>query len=181
CSERNGKVVAIRAVEDSDELMFISKNGITIRTPASGISIIGRNTQGMRMMRLEEGDKVVAAAKIAGEGRIIGEGKGAGEGRIIGEGKGAGEGRIIGEGKGAGEGRIIGEGKIAGEEKPVGEQDIVEEEKIPDGEKIVDEKKAAGRKDGIETEKEIKHPGNQDENIEEHDQNENIKEPNSSD
>jgi DNA gyrase subunit A len=67
CSERNGKVVAIKSVTESDELMFISKQGITIRTPAKGISIIGRATQGMRLMKMEENDKVVAAAKIIKE------------------------------------------------------------------------------------------------------------------
>ena len=67
CSERNGKVVAIKSVTDDDELMFISKQGITIRTPAKGISIIGRATQGMRLMKLEENDKIVAAAKIVKE------------------------------------------------------------------------------------------------------------------
>jgi DNA gyrase subunit A len=64
CSERNGKVIAVKSVTDKDDLMFISKHGITIRTPAKGISVIGRATQGMRLMRLGEEDKVVAAAKI---------------------------------------------------------------------------------------------------------------------
>ncbi len=63
-SERNGEVVAVRSVDDDDELMFISKGGIVIRTPASGISTIGRNTQGVRIMRLSEGDVVMASAKI---------------------------------------------------------------------------------------------------------------------
>ncbi len=63
-SERNGKVVAIKTVDDEDELMFISKKGIIIRVPVKGISTIGRNTQGVRLMKLKEGDKVVSAAKI---------------------------------------------------------------------------------------------------------------------
>ncbi len=67
CSERNGKVVAVKSVTDDDEAMFISQNGIIIRTSCKGISIIGRNTQGMRLMKLRAGDKVVAAARIAGE------------------------------------------------------------------------------------------------------------------
>ena len=46
--------------------MFISQKGITIRTPSKGISQIGRNTQGVRLMRLGKGDKVVSAAKIVG-------------------------------------------------------------------------------------------------------------------
>jgi DNA gyrase subunit A len=64
CSERNGKVIAVKSVIDGDDLMFISKNGITIRTPAKDIRVIGRNTQGLRLMRLNAGDKVMAAAKI---------------------------------------------------------------------------------------------------------------------
>ncbi len=67
CSERNGKVVAVKSITDNDDLMFISKNGITIRTPAKDLRIIGRNTQGLRLMKLSEGDKVVAAAKIVKE------------------------------------------------------------------------------------------------------------------
>ncbi|HZX44368.1 MAG TPA: DNA gyrase subunit A [Candidatus Nanoarchaeia archaeon] len=67
CSERNGCVVAVKTVKDNDELMFISRQGITIRTPANGISIIGRATQGMRLMKLDDNDSVVAAAKIIGE------------------------------------------------------------------------------------------------------------------
>ena len=66
CSERNGKVVGVRRVVDSDELLVVSKNGIIIRIPASGISVIGRNTQGVRVMKLEPGDKVVATAKVNG-------------------------------------------------------------------------------------------------------------------
>jgi DNA gyrase subunit A len=64
CNERNGNVVAIRTVRPEEHLVFISQRGIILRTGASGISEIGRNTQGVRLMRLEEGDKVVSAAKV---------------------------------------------------------------------------------------------------------------------
>jgi len=67
CSERNGNVVVVNSVKDNDDLIFISKNGIVIRTNAKGISIIGRNTQGVRVMKLEQGDKLVSAAKIINE------------------------------------------------------------------------------------------------------------------
>ncbi|MBU0535466.1 MAG: DNA gyrase subunit A, partial [Nanoarchaeota archaeon] len=67
CSDRNGKVVAIKSVEEEDEVMMISRNGIIIRMGVSGISIIGRNTQGVRLMRLEEGDRVISAAKVVKE------------------------------------------------------------------------------------------------------------------
>ncbi len=65
-NERNGNVVSIKSVKDNDEIMLISKNGIIIRMPANNINVIGRSTQGVRLMKLKD-DKVVAAAKIIGE------------------------------------------------------------------------------------------------------------------
>ena len=67
CSERNGKVVAIASVEDQDEILIVSKKGIMMRTSAKDISVIGRSTQGVRVMKLEEGDKTVSIAKIQNE------------------------------------------------------------------------------------------------------------------
>ncbi|MFH2028220.1 MAG: DNA gyrase subunit A [Nanoarchaeota archaeon] len=67
CSERNGNVVSVNSVMGEDDLMFISQNGIIIRITASGISVIGRNTQGVRVMKLSEGDKLVSTAKIVKE------------------------------------------------------------------------------------------------------------------
>ena len=66
-TDKNGKAVAIKSVADDDELILISQHGIVIRTAAKGISIVGRATQGVRVMRLEDQDKLVAAAKIAKE------------------------------------------------------------------------------------------------------------------
>jgi len=63
-TERNSDVVSIKSVKDDDELMFISKKGILIRTVVKEISVFGRNTQGPRLMKLMEGDKVVAVAKV---------------------------------------------------------------------------------------------------------------------
>jgi DNA gyrase subunit A len=67
CSERNGKAAAIRSVTDDDELMLISQHGIIIRTAVKHISTIGRATQGVRIMKLEQGDKLIDAAKIVNE------------------------------------------------------------------------------------------------------------------
>lgn len=67
CTDRNGKVVTSLCVDNNDELMIMTKNGITIRTPAEGISVIGRNTQGVRIMKLEDGDSVVSSTKVASE------------------------------------------------------------------------------------------------------------------
>ncbi len=77
CSERNGKAIAIKSVTDEDEVMFISQKGNIIRVPAKGISVIGRNTQGVRLIKLEESDKAVSIAKIVKE---EGNGSGAEEG-----------------------------------------------------------------------------------------------------
>jgi DNA gyrase subunit A len=56
--------VAIKAVKDNDEIMVVSKNGIVIRTPVNDISKIGRNTQGVIIMKLKEGDKVSTVERV---------------------------------------------------------------------------------------------------------------------
>ncbi|MFH1377057.1 MAG: DNA gyrase subunit A [Candidatus Woesearchaeota archaeon] len=63
-SERNGKVIEIRSVVSSDELMLVSKKGVLIRVKAENIAKVGRNTQGVRLMKLGEGDKVVSVGKV---------------------------------------------------------------------------------------------------------------------
>ncbi len=64
-SERNGCVVAIRMVEDDSDLMFITNRGKLLRTKVKNIRAIGRNTQGVRMMVLEDGELIVSVAKLA--------------------------------------------------------------------------------------------------------------------
>ena len=66
-SERNGNVIGIKSVKDNDEVMFITKKGVMIRTAVKNISDVGRNTLGVRLMKLETGDKVVGVAHIVGE------------------------------------------------------------------------------------------------------------------
>lgn len=66
-SEKNGPVVSVLSVQETEGLMVISKNGIIIRTSIGGISSIGRATQGVRVMRLEENDEVMSATVIAPE------------------------------------------------------------------------------------------------------------------
>lgn len=63
-NERNGKVIFVKDVLDSDELMLASKEGMIVRIPVKDIRTQGRNTMGVRIMRLNEGDKVVSVAKI---------------------------------------------------------------------------------------------------------------------
>ncbi len=66
-TERNGKVVGVQAVSDDDEVMLITAKGIMLRTDLSNVRAIGRATQGVRLIRVDEGDKVVAVAKIASD------------------------------------------------------------------------------------------------------------------
>ena len=64
---RNGKVVALKAIQSKDDLMMITANGIIIRTGLEQIRSIGRNTQGVRLIKLGSGDKLVAVEKIVSE------------------------------------------------------------------------------------------------------------------
>jgi len=66
-TERNGHVVALKAVNEDDDLMLISSGGIIIRTGLDQLRDIGRNTQGVRLIRLDEGDKLVAVARVVKE------------------------------------------------------------------------------------------------------------------
>jgi DNA gyrase subunit A len=66
-TERNGRVVALKAVKDTDGLMIITAKGIMLRTEVKELREIGRATQGVRLIRLDEGDTVVGVAKVAEE------------------------------------------------------------------------------------------------------------------
>jgi DNA gyrase subunit A len=66
-SDRNGKVVGIKVVTDKDDLMIVTEKGVTIRMRCKDIRTISRNTQGVRLVRLEEGDKVSRVAPVVAE------------------------------------------------------------------------------------------------------------------
>jgi len=77
-TERNGKVVAVKEFSPGDEVLLTSKNGKMIRMQVEDLRVMGRNTQGVCLMRLEPGDSVTAIARLVGkesEERIISEGK----------------------------------------------------------------------------------------------------------
>ena len=63
-SERNGKVVGAVQVEDLDEIMLITDNGTLVRTRVNEVSVIGRNTQGVRLIRTADDEHVVALQRI---------------------------------------------------------------------------------------------------------------------
>ena len=65
-SDKTGKAVDVRALEsENDDLVIVSTQGQVIRQPLASISLIGRATQGVRIMRMKEGDKVASVAMIS--------------------------------------------------------------------------------------------------------------------
>jgi DNA gyrase subunit A len=64
-TERNGATVAALQVQAGDELMLISSTGTLVRTPVADISIVGRNTQGVRLIRLGEGERLTGIERVA--------------------------------------------------------------------------------------------------------------------
>ena len=66
-SERNGHLISLMEVVDNDDLMIVTKDGMIIRQPVERINVIGRNTQGVRLIGLNDGDKVFDITRIAAE------------------------------------------------------------------------------------------------------------------
>ncbi|WP_188500352.1 DNA gyrase subunit A [Pontibacter amylolyticus] len=63
-TEKTGNLVAIKGVVDTDDLMIINRSGITIRLRVADIRVIGRATQGVRLIKLTEGDQISSVAKV---------------------------------------------------------------------------------------------------------------------
>ena len=72
-SQRNGLVVSILLVEEENDLMLMTNGGKIIRMTIQGISVISRNTQGVKLMGLEAGERVVGAARLAEKMEAEGE------------------------------------------------------------------------------------------------------------
>ena len=66
-TDKTGSIVALMEVIPDDELMMITRQGVIIRLPVDGIRVIGRNTQGVRVMNLDSGDAVVDVARVVKE------------------------------------------------------------------------------------------------------------------
>jgi len=64
-SERNGGVVGVQYLHADEEVMLITEKGMIIRLNTADISAIGRNTQGVRLIQLDEGDHLVSIARLA--------------------------------------------------------------------------------------------------------------------
>jgi len=66
-NDKTGVIVAVKEVLPEDELMMITRHGVIIRVPVDGIRVIGRNTQGVRVMNLDAGDTVVDVTRVVSE------------------------------------------------------------------------------------------------------------------
>jgi DNA gyrase subunit A len=66
-TDKTGKMVAIREVNDSDDIVVVTTKGMIIRQPATTIRITGRNSQGVRLIRLDETDAIAAVAAVPSE------------------------------------------------------------------------------------------------------------------
>jgi DNA gyrase subunit A len=77
-TEKTGKLVAIKEVTDKDELMIINKSGISIRIKVDELRVMGRATQGVRLIKLNDDDSISSVAKIENMGEATGEGEPAG-------------------------------------------------------------------------------------------------------
>jgi len=66
-TERNGKVVGIKVANTGNEVMIMTEQGMSVRIPVDDISVISRNTQGVRIVKLNPGDRVASIANIAGD------------------------------------------------------------------------------------------------------------------
>ena len=73
--ERTGGVVGIAQVTESDELMLVTDRGRLIRMRVDDMRVTGRNTQGVKMLNLDEGERVVSMARVA-EGDLSESGDG---------------------------------------------------------------------------------------------------------
>jgi DNA gyrase subunit A len=85
-SDRNGVVVGIAYVSGSDEVMLITQQGQTLRMHAQDVRVIGRATQGVRLIGVAEGDQVVSIVRLEDQGEANGNG-----GESNGGGNGEGE------------------------------------------------------------------------------------------
>ena len=65
--KKNGQVVTIRAIEDEDEILVVTTKGIVFRCPGKDLPVMGRNAQGVRIIRVGGDDRVAAVAKVSGK------------------------------------------------------------------------------------------------------------------
>jgi DNA gyrase subunit A len=84
-SPKTGDVVAVKSVQEDEQLMVITRNGVVNRQHVSEISLIGRATQGVKLVNLDEGDTVVDVARVVADDDVEGDVEGEGEGAEVDE------------------------------------------------------------------------------------------------
>src|SRR5690606_1368794 len=72
-TEKTGKLISINSVTDADDLMIINKSGLTIRMQVSDLRVMGRATQGVRLINIKENDEIAAVAKVFREEEMMTE------------------------------------------------------------------------------------------------------------
>lgn len=72
-TERTGNLVAIKSVTDNDDLMIINKSGVAIRMEVDEISLLGRATQGVRLIKVRDNDAIAAVAKVVNDDEMVDE------------------------------------------------------------------------------------------------------------
>ncbi len=78
-NERNGRLIASFPIEDTDQIMLVTDAGKLIRCPVDDVRIAGRNTQGVRIFKTDDAEKVVSVERIPEDGNGVAE-NGNGEG-----------------------------------------------------------------------------------------------------
>jgi DNA gyrase subunit A len=63
-TEKTGSLIALKDVTDENDLMIINKSGITIRLDAIDIRVVGRATQGVKLINIKEGDQIAAICRV---------------------------------------------------------------------------------------------------------------------
>jgi len=71
-TEKTGKLVAIKNVIDTDDLMIINKSGLTIRMAVADLRVMGRATQGVKLINIKDDDSIAAVAKVMNDDEIDG-------------------------------------------------------------------------------------------------------------
>ena len=74
-TEKTGNLVAIKSVLEEDDLMIINKSGMAIRLPVSDLRVMGRATQGVRLINIKGNDSIAAVAKVMKEDEQLPEGE----------------------------------------------------------------------------------------------------------
>lgn len=72
-TEKTGELIAIKSVSDENDLMIINKSGVAIRMPVSDLRVMGRATQGVRLIDLRKGDEIAAVAKVIHDEELDGQ------------------------------------------------------------------------------------------------------------